>query len=135
MDACQEYRRPTLRVGIDVADVSAVLSSIETFGDRYLDRVYTAHELATCGRRGAVSAARLGARFAAKEAFIKVIRPAGPHPDWRSIGVRSSPGGACELELSGSALDLAAEAGICELAVSLTHEGAVAAALVVALCT
>jgi phosphopantetheinyl transferase (holo-ACP synthase) len=44
------------------------------------------------------------------------------------------PGGWCSMSLSGHAADLAARAGIGELAVSLTHEDGIAAAVVVALC-
>ena len=43
-------------------------------------------------------------------------------------------GGWCELRLSGLAADLAAEAGISELSVSITHEAPVAAAVVVGWC-
>jgi phosphopantetheinyl transferase (holo-ACP synthase) len=63
-----------------------------------------------------------------------VLRPVGHQPDWRSVEVRRHPSGWCTLELSGHAAALADQANIAELAVSLTHEGDVAAAVVVALC-
>jgi phosphopantetheinyl transferase (holo-ACP synthase) len=44
------------------------------------------------------------------------------------------PGGWCSMSLSGHAAELAARAGIDEMAVSLTHEDGIAAAVVVALC-
>jgi holo-[acyl-carrier protein] synthase len=81
-----------------------------------------------------VRAASLAARFAAKEATIKVLRPVGHQPDWRSVEVRRHSEGWCTMALSGHAAALADQAGIAELAVSLTHEGDVAAAVVVALC-
>jgi holo-[acyl-carrier protein] synthase len=81
-----------------------------------------------------VRAASLAARFAAKEATLKVLRPVGHQPDWRSVEVRRHAGGWCTMALSGHAAVLADEAGIAELAVSLTHEGDVAAAVVIALC-
>jgi holo-[acyl-carrier protein] synthase len=81
-----------------------------------------------------VAASRLAARFAAKEAVVKVLEPTGPRPDWRCIEVWTAANGSCQLRLTGSARQLAADAGITELAVSLTHEGAVAAAVVFALC-
>ncbi len=43
-------------------------------------------------------------------------------------------GGWCEIRLSGQAAELAAEAGIGELTVSLSHETSVAGAVVVGRC-
>jgi holo-[acyl-carrier protein] synthase len=123
-----------IRVGADVAAVHQVADSVARFGDRYLGRVYTEHEIASCAGSPSVVAAGLAARFAAKEATIKVLRPIGHQPDWRSIEVRKDPQGWCSMSLSGHAATLADEAGIDELEVSLTHDEDVAAAVVVALC-
>jgi holo-[acyl-carrier protein] synthase len=117
-----------MRVGADLVQVADVATSISRFGDRYLRRVYTDHELATC----AGSPERLAARFAAKEATIKVLRPVDVRPEWRSIEVHRDPSGACDLRLSGTAAEQARAAGIGELAVSLTHDAGLAAAVVVA---
>ncbi len=123
-----------IRVGADVVSVHQVAESVESFGPRYLDRVYTEHELGSCRGAPAARAASLAARFAAKEATIKVLRPRGHQPDWRSVEVRRHSGGWCTLTLSGHAAVLAEQAGIADLSVSLTHEGDIAAAVVVALC-
>lgn len=123
-----------IRVGADVVAVHQVEESVACFGSRYLRRVYTEHELSSCGGTPPVRAASLAARFAAKEATIKVLRPVGHQPDWRSVEVRRHAEGWCTIALSGHAAALADEAGIADLAVSLTHEGDVAAAVVVALC-
>jgi holo-[acyl-carrier protein] synthase len=74
----------------------------------------------------------LAARFAAKEATMKVLRPRDERPDWRTIEVRRDPGGWCELALSGSAARLAHDAAIDSLSVSLSHEAGMANAVVVA---
>jgi holo-[acyl-carrier protein] synthase len=124
----------TVRVGADVVAIHQVAESVDRFGDRYLERVYTEHELNSCTGSAAVRTASLAARFAAKEAAIKVLRPTGHQPEWRSMEVRSDPGGWCTMALTGHAAALADQAGISDLAVSLTHEGEVAAAVVVALC-
>jgi holo-[acyl-carrier protein] synthase len=123
-----------IRVGADVVSVHQVAESVESFGPRYLDRVYTEHELGSCRGAPTVRAASLAARFAAKEATIKVLRPVGHQPDWRSVEVRRHSGGWCTMALSGHAAALAEQAGISDLSVSLTHEGDIAAAVVVALC-
>jgi holo-[acyl-carrier protein] synthase len=123
-----------IRVGTDVTAVHEVAESVDRFGLRYLERIYTEHEISSCVGAPLVEAASLAARFAAKEATIKVLRPVGHQPDWRSVEVRRDPGGWCTMVLSGRAAVLAEQAGITDLAVSLTHEGDVAAAVVVALC-
>jgi holo-[acyl-carrier protein] synthase len=127
-----ESDRASIRVGTDLCSVDDVAESVATFGDRYLQRVYTDDELEYCGRDPARSAERLAARFAAKEATLKVLRPIDARPEWRSIEVRRDPSGWCELSLTGSAAALAREAGITSLAVSLSHEGGLANAVVVA---
>jgi holo-[acyl-carrier protein] synthase len=118
-------------VGIDVVDIDEVANSIETLGDAYLDRLFTAHERASCVGSRRSQAASLAARFAAKEAALKVLAPTGPRPEWRSIEIVRLPHGACELHLHGTAAALADAAGLHGFSVSLTHEAGLAAAVVV----
>jgi holo-[acyl-carrier protein] synthase len=118
-----------VRVGVDLASVADVTASLARFGERYERRLFTPHERATCAA-SAERAAGLAARFAAKEAAIKALRlDSAP---WRSIEVRRHPGGWCDLALSGEAADAADAAGVVSLAVSMSHEGDLAAAVVVA---
>jgi holo-[acyl-carrier protein] synthase len=123
-----------LRVGTDLVPVAHVADSVARFGDRYVGRIYTPHEVSCCQGIPSVMAAGLAARFAAKEATVKVLRPAGHQPDWRSIEIRRHPDGWCAIHLTGEAARMAEEQGIRNLAVSLTHESGMAAAVVVALC-
>jgi holo-[acyl-carrier protein] synthase len=120
------------RVGIDLIAVESVEESIRTHDERYLNRVYTQRELADCRTSAGIDAERLAARFAAKEATMKILRPGAVAVPWNSIGVRRDPGCAPELELTGSAATLAGDVGISDFAVSLTHDGGFAAAVVVA---
>ena len=124
----------SIRVGADLVTVGQVAESIACFGDRYLRRIYTDHEIDSCGGVQSVALAGLAARFAAKEATLKVLRPTGHQPQWRSIEVRRHDGGWCSMSLSGYAAELATQEGLGELAVSLTHEEGIAGAVVVALC-
>jgi holo-[acyl-carrier protein] synthase len=126
---------PTVRVGVDVTDVRGVRESIERFGDRYLDRIYTPHELASCTGHPDVVARSLAARFAAKEATFKVLRPHGVAPGWKDVEVHKDPRGWTELRLAGTAAELATAAHLQGLSLSLTHEGDTATAVVVATCT
>ncbi len=116
------------RVGCDVVLVSDIAASIEAFGDRFLTRVFSPRELASCG--GPRSDQQLSARFAGKEAVIKVLRPA---PDvalpLRTIEILRAEWGGCTVALSGQASTLAAAQGIADIAVSLSHESLVAMAV------
>jgi holo-[acyl-carrier protein] synthase len=123
-----------VRVGLDLVEVAQVEASVARFGDRYLRRIFTDHELSCCQGPPDVAAAGLAARFAAKEAALKVLRPSRARPKLCSIEVRRHADGWCEMTLSGQAAALAKEAGVQSLAVSLTHEGDLAGAVVVALC-
>jgi holo-[acyl-carrier protein] synthase len=125
---------PGVRVGVDTADVSEVAASIARFGDRYLGRIYTPGEIADCQGSPSVMARGLAARFAAKEATLKVLRPSGVSPGWRTIEVRRAAGGWPELHLRGLAEAMATEAGLGDLSVSLTHQGELATAVVVGVC-
>lgn len=121
-----------LRVGTDLVPVSVVADSIARFGDRYMRRIFTDHEIETCSGEPGVVASRLAARFAAKEAMIKVLCPTDDRPDWRSIEVQRDEFGRCTINLQGKAAHLARRAGIERLAVSLCHEGPTAVAVVIA---
>ena len=118
-------------VGVDLVEVNEVLASIERFGDRYVRRLFTDDEIAYCRARPEVEGMRFAARFAAKEATIKVFR-AEERPDFRTIEVRRSKGGWCDLVLHGAAKDMADAAGIDGLSLSMSHEPGHAMAVVVA---
>jgi holo-[acyl-carrier protein] synthase len=121
-----------LRVGIDLVSVESVRDSVNEHAEHYLRRVYTEREVRDCSKPGGVDPERLAARFAAKEATLKVLRPGEVGVPWFQIEVRRNPEGSVELELSGAAAALAAEAGLTELALSITHEGGFASAVVIA---
>ena len=63
-------------------------------------------------RPDASSAERFAARFAAKEAALKALRPDTTAIDWRSIEVRRHASGWCDVVLHGEAAALAARQGI-----------------------
>ncbi len=123
----------SLRVGIDSVEVVSVRDALEAHGDRYLQRVYTPGERAACARDdGSQDPERLAARFAAKEACVKALHAGASGIPWTDYELHRAPGGQPELELHGGALTLARAAGVEDLAVSFTHEGGLATAVVVA---
>jgi holo-[acyl-carrier protein] synthase len=115
-----------LRIGVDLVSVADVDESVRRYDRRYLERVYTDGELEQSGREPA----RLAARFAAKEAVMKVLRPAADDAvPWRSIEIRRTPGGWVEVSLHGRAKELAERDGLDGWSISLTHETGYAAAM------
>lgn len=125
---------PLVRVGVDLVAVEEVRASVERLGRRYLDRLFTEHELTCCGGADAVRVESLAARFAAKEAALKVLRPDGARPEWRDIEVRRNDDGSCDLRLHGEAAALADRDQVQGLSVSLSHEAGMAVAVVAGTC-
>jgi len=124
---------PNVRLGVDIARIADVARSVRRFGASYEQRVYTQHELDYASQNDAVRNERLAARFAAKEAVIKALGLADEPVDWRDIEVVRQPGGECLVALHGGAQQWAQRIGVERLLLSLSHEGAYAAAFVVAL--
>jgi holo-[acyl-carrier protein] synthase len=120
-------------VGIDLVAVESVSESLAgPHAAQYLERIYTDREVEECRQpSGEIEAGRLAARFAAKEAAIKALPGSGEEVRLTGIEVLKGPTGEVRIELSGRAAALAGEAGITDLAISLTHDGGFAAAAVV----
>ena len=118
-----------LRIGLDLVSVEQVSESIATHGERYLRRTYSEDELRDCGGQHH----RLAARFAAKEATMKVLDRGDESLPWTSIAVHRDDTGRPSLVLTGAAAELAKRRGIDRFELSLTHDGGFGAAVVVAL--
>lgn len=128
-----------VRVGIDLVRVSTVAQAVRDHGERYLRRIYTDGELHDCHAAvsdtlDGVATERLAARFAAKEAALKVLRPAGDAIPWRDIELVRQPAGWVELRLAGRAAAAAVAQGLDDFAVSISHEHDYATAVVAAEC-
>jgi holo-[acyl-carrier protein] synthase len=123
--------KPKLAVGIDLVRVSRIAESIEHFGDRFLQRLFTAGELAYAQAAPPLMNERLAVRFAAKEAALKALGLVDRGVSWRDIEVVTAlPSHACSLRLHGRARTLADTAND-DLALSLSHEGDFATAVVI----
>lgn len=119
---------PHARTGCDLQEVDVVADAVRDFGSRYLDRVYTPEEQASYLSGGAAS---LAARFAAKEAVLKLIgEPDGV--DLRSIEVRRGEHGRPTVHLSGRAAELAHARELGEIDLSLSHTPELAMAVAIA---
>jgi holo-[acyl-carrier protein] synthase len=60
-------------LGSDLCNIERIQSSLDRFGDRFLNRVFTDVEQAKARRRPFTAAGTLAKRFAAKEAFSKAV--------------------------------------------------------------
>jgi holo-[acyl-carrier protein] synthase len=117
--------------GVDLIEVERIAHSIERYGERFLRRVYTDHEIAYCSRKR-VSAESFAARFAAKEAGAKALGTGiSRGVTWNEFQVARNPGGRPVLELRGRAALLATELGVRAISLSLTHTSSLAIATVV----
>ncbi len=117
--------------GIDVAEVARVRRAVERFGRRFLERVFTAREIAYC-ERGRNRFERYAARFAAKEAAMKALGVGWRGGvGWRDVEVINQRSGKPELRLSGAAARLAQKQKVRNVSVSLTHTAAQAVAQVI----
>jgi holo-[acyl-carrier protein] synthase len=118
------------RVGIDLASTESVCVALAAHGDRYLRRAYTDAEIADCSSPTGVDPDSLAARFAAKEAVMKVLRTDGV--PWRSIEVVRHPSGWTSVALDGAAAHEAELQGIGEISLSFSHEAGFASAIALA---
>ena len=119
-----------LGTGIDIIEIDRVARSIERFGERFLDRIFTSGEIAYCSRKKN-AAESFAARFAAKEAGAKALGTGIQHgAAWKELEVQRQPGSRPTLHLSGRASELASQLGVRRIALSLTHSQTIAMASV-----
>ncbi len=119
-------------LGTDLIDTGRIEASVERFGERFLERVYSPGEIAYCRAKKKNAAESFAARFAAKEAAAKALGTGiSRGVSWREFEVRRAPGQAPEMHLSGRAAELAEHLGVTRISLSLTHTGTAALAVVV----
>jgi holo-[acyl-carrier protein] synthase len=117
--------------GIDLVEVQRIQHSLERYGTRFLNRIFTPAEQEYCLRKRA-SAESFAARFAAKEAAAKALGTGISHGvNWLEIEVVREPGGRPGVAFHGNAARIAARLGVSRAALSLTHIASLAAASVV----
>ena len=117
-----------LRTGIDLVEIDRFAQALHRHGERLMARLFTPREQAEC--RGRVPS--LAARFAAKEAVAKALGSGIGAIRWVDIEVLTDAAGAPHLHLQGEAARLAADLGLREWALSLSHSRGYAVAVVVA---
>jgi holo-[acyl-carrier protein] synthase len=92
-----------LGIGNDLIDIRRIEATLERFGDRFIDRIFTKTERDKSERRNQ-RAASYAKRFAAKEACAKALGTGLRHGVfWRDMGVVNLASGRPALQLTGGA--------------------------------
>jgi holo-[acyl-carrier protein] synthase len=116
--------------GIDLAEIERIRQSIDRYGVRFLNRIYTPAEQAYCLRKRN-AAESFAARFAAKEAGAKALGTGISHGvGFLEIEVVREPGGRPNIRFHGRAAEIAQRLGVAHAALSITHTSSLAMASV-----
>jgi len=118
-------------VGTDLIEIARIAQSTARFGERFLQRVFTAREIEFCQRKKH-AAESFAARFAAKEAGAKALGTGiSQGVSWLELEVTREPGERPRLQLAGRAAERARDIGVAKVSLSLTHSRDIALAVVV----
>ncbi len=119
-------------LGLDATDIDRVSDVIDRYGDRFLQRIFTAGEIAYCGRRRH-PAIHFAGRFAAKEAAMKALGTGHSHGVlWRDVEVVRH-GGPPQLQWHGGAAERFKAIGGRSSLLTITHSDDLALAQVLIL--
>ncbi len=121
-----------LGIGVDVIELDRVRRVIARHGDRFFGRVLTEREQSYCLRHRDPGPS-VGARFAAKEAWLKALGTGlAEGIGWHDVEVvRKAHNDPPRFEVHGRAAELAAARGVVASHLSISHERSVAVAFVV----
>ena len=110
-----------LGLGTDITEIARVKSSLERFGDSFLNRILRPEEVTYCRTQKDI-ALPVAARFAAKEAISKAFGTGiGAQLGWQDIEIRRRPSGEPYVVLYGGGLKLIEERKGKQVLVSLSH--------------
>jgi len=119
-------------IGLDATEIPRVSSTIERYGDRFLQRIFTEGEIAYCQAHRR-AAQHFAARFAVKEAAMKALGTGHSRGVlWKDIEVVRR-GGPPQLQLHGGAARRFAQLGGRSSVVTITHTDTLAMAQVILL--
>lgn len=117
-----------LAAGVDLVSVHRIARLLAEHGERFERRVFTPQERADCNGR----ADSLAARWAAKEAVAKALGTGFGPINFRDIEIARDEAGCPQVRLHGAAAALAHSRGLRRWALSLSHDGGLAIAFVIA---
>lgn len=118
-------------VGIDLVDASRFDRFIREGNRRIIDRLFTPAEQGYCDGKP-TPAIHYAARFAAKEAFFKALGTGLRNGlSWQDPEILNDHLGHPAIRISGESARLSASRGVDRIHLSLSHEGTIAAAVVI----
>ena len=122
-------------IGNDLINISRIEKTIERFGDRFIQRIFTQHEQKKSEKRQ-MRVASYAKRFAAKEACSKALGTGfRKGVFWHDMGVVNLPSGKPTMELTGGALkrlkEITPEGQVAQIDLTLTDEMPMAEAFVI----
>ena len=106
-------------IGVDIIELKRVKKAIEK--EAFIDKVYTKAEAEYCRSRGRASVQSFSGRFAAKEAILKAFGTGLRKGSMQDIEILNDELGCPKVRLSGWFADFAAEKGIKNIWVSISH--------------
>ncbi len=107
--------------GIDIVNINRINRIIDKWQDRFLKKIYTKAERAYCEKKGRPGQ-HYAARFAAKEALLKMLGTGLRQVQWSEIEITNNHLGEPQVKLKGKAAELAQKKEIKEIHISLSHE-------------
>jgi holo-[acyl-carrier protein] synthase len=118
-------------IGIDLVEIERLVKIIDRWGLKFLQRIFSTAEINYCSRH-AQAAMHYGARFAAKESFLKALGIGlGMGVRFQDIEVVHNSNGKPGLIFLGEAKKKIEERNIAQIHLSLTHTKRYASAIVV----
>jgi holo-[acyl-carrier protein] synthase len=118
-------------LGIDLCRIQRVDEFLSRYGERFTRRCFTPREVAHCTRYRS-NAEQFAARLAVKEAASKALGTGWRRGVlWKNFEVVHEASGKPTLRIYGRAAEIASELGVRHINVSITHDGGVAAAVVI----
>jgi len=126
-------------LGSDLIDIRRIERTLERFGDRFVQRIFTPEEQAKAERRSGTKLGRASTyakRYAAKEAVSKALGTGfSDGVFWRDLAVVNLPSGQPTLSLSGGAAKRLAELTppgmVASIQLTMTDEYPMAQAMVI----
>jgi holo-[acyl-carrier protein] synthase len=110
-----------LGIGVDLVECARIQHSLDRFGQKFLNRVFTEGET-EYSMSMKFPARHLAARFAGKEAVAKAFGTGiGKAMGWRNIDIQKKPSGEPFLVFSGPAQELAKQRGVTSALITLSH--------------
>lgn len=113
-------------IGTDIVEVERIKNSIDNYGERFLNRIFTEIEQKYCEQFGEKKFVHYAARFAAKESFSKAIGTGITRGfKFKEVGIENEKSGKPMMILLGEMLDKYNEYKI-EVSLSHTDNNAIA---------